>query len=176
MTLKLVRHPTSDAPAVSHIEAHAARDGARLSLTSALAGDLARLAIPARAAPARADELWRHTCFEAFVRAAPGDAYLEFNFAPSTNWAAYRFTSYRDGIRRAEIAPPAIEVETAPDRLTLAASVDLSTLPDLAAAERWRIALTAVIEDAAGALSYWSLAHTPGRPDFHHSAGFEVEL
>ena len=31
MTLKLVRHPTSDAPAVSHIEAHAARDGARLA-------------------------------------------------------------------------------------------------------------------------------------------------
>ena len=134
MTLKLVRHPTSDAPAVSHIEAHAARDGARLSLTYALAGDLARLAIPARAAPARADELWRHTCFEAFVRAATSDAYLELNLAPSTRWAAYRFTSYREGMHNAEVAPPRIDVETTSDRLTLTADVDLSALPDLAAA------------------------------------------
>jgi len=172
----LVRHPIADAPSVSRIEAQAVRDGTRLSLSYMLAADLARLAIPTLGAPRRADELWRHTCFEAFVRAASSDAYLELNFAPSTAWAAYRFTGYRDGMRNAEIAPPDIEVESAADRLMLTASVDLSALPDLAAAARWRIALTAVIEDAAGALSYWSLAHAPGRPDFHHSAGFEVEL
>jgi len=173
----LVRHPIADAPAVSRIEAEAVRDGARLSLRYALVGSPADLAIPALASPARADELWRHTCFEAFVRAAASDAYLELNFAPSTAWAAYRFTGYRDGMTAAEIAPPRIEVETAADRLTLAATVDLSVLPDLAAAARWRIALTAVIEDTSGAHTYWSLAHAPGgRPDFHHSAGFEVEL
>jgi hypothetical protein len=176
MMLKLVRHPIAEAAAVSALEARADRDGARLSLSYVLAADLARLAIPARVAAARADELWRHTCFEAFVRAAASDAYLELNFAPSTAWAAYRFAGYRDGMRNAEIAPPEIDFATAADRLTLTASVDLSTLPDLAAAARWRIALTAVIEDAAGALSYWSLAHAPGRPDFHHSAGFEAEL
>ena len=176
MPLKLVRHPIAETPAVSFIQAEAVRGGARLTLSYGLSGDLARLAIPAVVAAGRADELWRHTCFEAFVRAATSDAYLELNLAPSTRWAAYRFTSYREGMHNAEVAPPRIDVETTSDRLTLTADVDLSALPDLAAAERWRIALTAVIEDAAGALSYWSLAHAPGRPDFHHSAGFEVEL
>jgi hypothetical protein len=33
-----------------------------------------------------------------------------------------------------------------------------------------------VIEDADGRLSYWSAAHPDGRPDFHHAAGFVVEL
>jgi hypothetical protein len=47
--------------------------------------------VPAAVAAARTDELWRHTCFEAFVRTSPAPAYYEFNFAPSTQWAAYRF-------------------------------------------------------------------------------------
>ena len=32
------------------------------------------------------------------------------------------------------------------------------------------------IEDEAGALSYWALRHPPGKPDFHHPAGFALEL
>jgi hypothetical protein len=39
-----------------------------------------------------------------------------------------------------------------------------------------RIALTAVVEDAAGELSYWSLRHAAGKPDFHHAEGFVLEL
>ena len=32
----------------------------------------------------RRDELWKTTCFEAFVREAGGDTYLEFKLAPSS--------------------------------------------------------------------------------------------
>jgi hypothetical protein len=28
----------------------------------------------------------------------------------------------------------------------------------------------------SGALSYWALRHPPGKPDFHHPAGFALEL
>jgi hypothetical protein len=40
----------------------------------------------------------------------------------------------------------------------------------------WRLALTAVIEHATGALSYWSLHHPPGPPDFHHPDGFALKI
>jgi hypothetical protein len=33
-----------------------------------------------------------------------------------------------------------------------------------------------VIEDADGSLSYWALAHPPGRPDFHHTEAFALDL
>jgi hypothetical protein len=33
-----------------------------------------------------------------------------------------------------------------------------------------------VIEEAGGGISYWALAHPPGRPDFHHADGFALEL
>jgi hypothetical protein len=39
-----------------------------------------------------------------------------------------------------------------------------------------RLAITAVIEDSQGALSYWALAHPASRPDFHHHNGFVLEL
>jgi hypothetical protein len=32
------------------------------------------------------------------------------------------------------------------------------------------------MEERDGRLSYWSLEHAPGRPDFHHPRGFALEL
>ena len=75
-----------------------------------------RFVIPQVVDPARADELWRTTCFEAFLRPAGGNAYQEWNFAPSGEWAAYDFSGYRDGMAPAEVAaPPYIRME---DNLT----------------------------------------------------------
>jgi hypothetical protein len=172
MRLALIPHPDFPGPADTRLEVEVARVGpAGLALTYVLAGDLNALAIPPIAAPAQTDELWRHTCFEAFVRPAPGEAYVELNFAPSTQWAAYRFTGYRQGMAPAEIAPPRIVVDTTASTLTLTSALDLAL-----ANAPWRLALSAVIEDHAGAKSYWALAHPPGRPDFHHHAGFMAEL
>jgi hypothetical protein len=33
-----------------------------------------------------------------------------------------------------------------------------------------------VIEENDGMLSYWSLKHPPGNPDFHHPDSFALEL
>jgi hypothetical protein len=41
---------------------------------------------------------------------------------------------------------------------------------------RLRLGLTAVIEQANLAKSYWALAHPPGEPDFHHRDGFALTL
>lgn len=185
MSHALRAHPDFPCAAVSSLTVDVVRRGSGLALTYVLAGALRDLAIPAIAAPARTDGLWRHACFEAFVRptpgkgalgeGAPGYGYFELNLAPSTQWAAYRFTAYRAGMAQAAIAPPAIAVVASDQQLTLTADLDLAPLPEFAAAP-WRLALAAVIEDRAGATSYWALAHPPGRPDSHHAAGFVLEL
>jgi len=150
-----------------------------LLLSYVVSGAIADLRLPpvAAAAAVRADELWRHTCFEAFVQAAPGPAYCELNFAPSTQWAAYRFDSYRTGMRlAAEIGAPRIAVQSTPARYKLEASLELAALSRLPRNAGWRLGLAAVIEEASGNKSYWALAHPPGKPDFHHADCFALEF
>ena len=71
----------------------------------------------------------------------------------------------------AEIGAPRIEVQTAPSRYVLQASVELDQLP-----RPWRLGLAAVIEEVDGRKSYWALAHPPGKADFHQLDGFALEF
>lgn len=140
-------------------------------------GDVAGVLVPSPMPEAgRADGLWKTTCFEAFVALA-GGGYLEFNFSPSGEWAAYRFDGYRAG--QTDLAlptPPQIEVMRGSDTLELTATLDTRGLP-LPADAAWQVGLSAVIEEADGTKSYWALAHPPeGPPDFHHPACFALEL
>jgi hypothetical protein len=178
MHRSLRRHPDSHCAAVTGIDVEVARSGAnRLVLSYTATGKIGDLRLPQLTTPVRADELWRHTCFEAFVRGTRGEAYCEFNFAPSTQWAAYEFSSYRTGMRVAtEVAAPRIEARSSGERYTLQVSLDLDRLPDLPSDAVWRAGLSAVIEETNGNLSYWALAHPPGRADFHHSDCFALEL
>jgi hypothetical protein len=50
------------------------------------------------------------------------------------------------------------------------------TLPRLEEAAIWQLDLAAVIEERGGRISYWALAHPPGKPDFHHSDCFTLEF
>jgi hypothetical protein len=169
----LTRHPATPCEAVHAIAAEVNRgDGGRLAVRFHLSGRLDGLVLPAPAEPQRADELWRHTCFEAFVRPGSGEPYLEFNLAPSGRWAAYAFDGYRAGMRNAEdVVPPRIALTQTPQGLGLSAT--LSGLPPDAPL---RLGLSAVIEEAGGRISYWALAHPPGRPDFHAADCFALEL
>jgi hypothetical protein len=165
----LTAHPEFPSQAVCCVEieiAHSALGTA--SLTYIVTGDIAAVVLPTPAPARRTDELWRATCFEAFLRPDPGEAYLEFNFSPSTQWAAYRFTGYRAGMAPLEIRPLDIDVHRDAKRLELRVSIR--------AAAPACLAISAIIEEAGGRKSYWALAHPPGRPDFHHAACFAYEL
>jgi hypothetical protein len=143
------------------------RKGNALSFTFALIGDMSRIRIPLLAPPARRDELWRRTCFEAFLRPLGGEAYFEFNFSPSGEWAAYAFDGYRHGMRLLETPAPSIGGVADPGELRLLVSLPLK-------ATALDIGLSAVIEDVAGHRSYWALVHPSDKPDFHHPRSFAL--
>ncbi len=189
MRQALKLHPDSLCSAATQIAVEVAQPrSGRLVLSYFVTGKISDLRMPPVMAAARSDELWQHTCFEAFVRTPPGEAYYEFNFAPSTQWAAYRFDSYRSGMRIAtEIKAPRIEVQTAPECYTLRASLELDQLlaPFPPSPASWgkgggdavgRLGLAAVLEETSGRKSYWALAHPPGKPDFHHFDCFAFEF
>jgi hypothetical protein len=169
--IDLVCHPASPAPGAVGVSARFTEDGT-LALHYRIDADLRRLRIPAAAATARVEGLWRHTCCEVFVQGEDAPAYREFNFSPSTAWQAYAFSDYRQGGPLATAQAPSIEPGDE-NGLSLSVLLPAANLPP---GRCLRLALTAVVEAADGGLSYWALRHAPGRPDFHHPAGFILEL
>jgi len=148
------------------LAASAMRNGDVIEFSYLLAGDVDDVTIPPSLSPMRADELWKSTCFEAFISTGK-TSYAELNFAPSGQWAAYSFTNYREGMRELDIAPPKISFA----RNRLVAAVELAARPGSA------LNLTAVIERKDGVRSYWALAHPKGRvPDFHARDCFVAKL
>lgn len=175
--LALVRHPESHGDAVRGIEARVSRSADALVIRYSIAGDLARLRVPASRPPRFVDGLWRHTCCECFVRLAGEPGYHEFNCSPSGEWAAYAFTDYREGVPMTAAAlNPRIAVRAGDASLALDAVIPLSPLSAAHPRAPLALALSAVIECDNGVLAYWALRHPPGRPDFHHPGSFVFEL
>jgi hypothetical protein len=177
--IHLTCHPDTPSSAVHHIVASLCREpDGLMQITYALHADLARVRIPPPGTAARTDRLWQHTCFELFVRREGGPAYHELNFSPSGAWAAYAFSGYREGAAPAEqAANPRVETSVRnAHKLTLDASLRLDTLSPLHACAKLAVAISAVIEESDGALSYWALRHPAGGPDFHHAHGYALEL
>ena len=127
--------------------------------------------VPPSRPPARADELWKTTCFELFL-VGPGGSYREFNFSPSGQWAAYRFAGYRNLAEDHElVASPEITVDSGQSVLTFTVFLDAAELAGSSHAS-----LTAVIEEAGGRLSYWAGQHPGIKPDFHNPACFVLPV
>lgn len=174
MTKKILHcHPLASNHSVQSLTADIDRspDGG-LMLRYRLEGDLTKILIPQAKPPSANDGLWLHTCFEAFVAHETAD-YYEFNFSPSGEWAAYGFDGYRERTSWSIGRPPAVEVSQELHQLLLTARIAPADLP---AAGRLQLGLSAVIESADGALSYWALHHPGERPDFHDRAGFVHSL
>ena len=146
-------------------------DMATLNLWYSVKAPLDRFVIAGSDAPGRRDELWRTTCFEAFLRPEGEADYAEFNFAPSGDWAAYDFESYRSGRSALELSsPPYIRLEDNLTWFSLGATIALPSR------QRWNLGLAAVIEEADGTKSFWALAHGGDKPDFHDPACFTAKL
>jgi hypothetical protein len=177
--VELIRH-TGAAPAgvVRRIDVEiATTDDGALRLRYFVDADVRRIAVPPPAPSRRIDGLWRHTCFEAFIAGQASTAYCEFNFSPSTEWAVYGFTSYREGMAQLEHAlPPQVTASVTDDRIALEAIVPRVTLLALPGDTSLRLGLAAIVERADGGHSYWALTHPGERPDFHDPAGFVLKI
>ena len=177
MQLTLIPHPAtlpSDPPfkvwaSVDHAAAFGAM--ATTNIWFGIGAPSSRFVIPETEGSSRADGLWQTTCFEAFMREPGSEAYREWNFAPSGEWAAYDFSSYREGMSEAEVgAPPYIRMEDNLTWWTLGATIAVE------ADKTWDVSLSVVHEEKDGTKSYWALAHAPEKPDFHAPDCFVAKL
>lgn len=170
--LPLIRHPGSPPMALA-IAASAALEARELVLHYRVSGEVAAVRWPEPDRTGAADELWRHTCFEAFLSPPGHSGYREFNFSPSGRWADYSFsrTRLRDPQAGAAHAP-VIERRDTAEGFELVAVLDRRHLP----AAPWRLGLSAVIEDQHGRVSHWALHHPRPQADFHDPEGWTLRL
>jgi hypothetical protein len=174
----LCAHPTTQCDAIQRLDVRLSfQSPGLMTLCYTLRADMSRVHVGTEVAPGPADELWKHTCFEAFLQPGASSGYYEFNFSPTRQWAVYRFDAYRTGMTPMVLAtPPDISTRRAADHLELQATVRLPFSADAGAARRTRLAVAAVVEEDNGRLCYWAGRHPKGKPDFHHSDGFAFEL
>jgi len=105
----LVAHPDTPARAVKGVACtYVWRQPGEWKFDFVVDAPPGALRLPAPAPPDRTDGLWHHTCFEVFLRDPADGAYLEFNFSPSGQWAAYQFDGYRAGMRELDVPKPSI--------------------------------------------------------------------
>lgn len=164
--VQLTAHPSSPAKGLD-VTIMVERRGPRLWLRFIVEGDVGAVAWPRLTEPLRADGLWEHTCFEAFI--LTHDGYREFNLSPSGQWATYRFDSYRQGMAQAAETATVDGLDGHFDQVALEGWIDL---PPGAG----RIGLSAVIERTDGSKSFWALTHPSDKPDFHHPDSFVLDL
>ncbi|MGE5217004.1 MAG: DOMON-like domain-containing protein [Chloroflexota bacterium] len=174
----LVSHSDTPCAAVESIQSFLSWErSAVLAIRYVIEGAIGQVRIPAYQSARRADGLWRHTCFEAFIGAKNDAEYYEFNLSPSGDWAVYGFRNYRDGgLIEDSTLEPTVSVRREERALELRTKICLDRLPGLQLDVCLWVGLAAVIEDNDGRLSYWALKHVPGKPDFHHSDTFVLEI
>jgi hypothetical protein len=178
MRATLIAHPTTPCPFIETFEVVVQRNDPRgLVIGYVITGDIDKISIPPKRPAARVDQLWEHTCFEIFLRARGARSYLELNFSPSTEWAAYRFDDHRAGVKELSMpnAPQIFHDEGTAHVMDLEVALELKALRVFADSDI-QLGASAVIEDRDGRKYYWALRHPPGKPDFHHSDSFALTL
>ncbi len=152
------------------------REGRRLRLHYRLDGAAGTVHLPSPVpAPSRRDGLWTTTCFECFWGLAGERPYWELNLSPAGHWNLYRLEDYRQGLQ------PEPGYDQPPHRVSqggggLSLELDLPLPAAIPADAPLEVAITGVIEDRCGQLSYWALAHPGAEPDFHRRDAFLLRL
>lgn len=173
-SVSLIPHPAHPSDVVQSIHVRVERTGSGLRFIYDVRGQLDAVRLSIGEPGIRRDELWQGTCFECFVRDGSPDGYVEFNFSPGGDWAAYRFGQYRNGGRDLALSPPQIDTIREDDHLRVA--VSLNDLPPEIASKPLHLGPCVIIETKDGARSFWALDHIGETPDFHRSETFTLSL
>ena len=175
--LSMISHPTTPCSAINSIQAsYRLFEDKYLKIRYVLNGKLQNIIIPETRKSTFVDKLWEHTCFEAFIGIQDETLYHEYNFSPSTQWAAYAFSDYRQKIDWHAHQAPIIDVEQTKTQLSLLATLSIKDLPKNPNNKPLQLGLTAVVKTIANKKSYWALKHPVDKPDFHDKNGFILTL
>lgn len=172
-TYQLIPHPSFVPAAITKVEARIiGHDTNWLRARWRIEGT-GGLVVPAFAGKGRADELWKTTCFEMFLKPLGNAAYTEINLSPSERWNAYDFAAYREGmVERPFPQEPQCTMRQGTNMAIFDAAIPVKGIPTMPCA----LGFTAVLEEEGGVLSYWALAHGGSQPDFHDAACFAASL
>ncbi len=173
--LQLICHPKTPADNIVSVSAgFELSSNGLLKLKYSVEAPVSMILAPELQDPLRTDDLWKTTCFEAFLAIPDAPEYLELNFSPSSQWAAYHFSEIRKG-RTDLILPiaPEISLNKANNLFVLEAAVQLPV--------KWQnrelaAGLNAIAEETGGTKSYWALDHKKDEPDFHDLSCFTAQL
>lgn len=168
-------HPQNSPGDVASVKVNAMRLSGEMHVQYVVRGDIDRLRWPEPRPTVRHDELWRHTCAELFVAETDKPGYCEFNFSPSSEWAAYAFDDYRRGMRALQTLQSPF-ITSRRDQTEFTINVQCLLPKAWADGETLQVALTMVIEAIDGSRSYWALAHAAPQPDFHRRESFVLAL
>ena len=165
----LVPHPltSSQLPVSVMAGLQVAGDGV-IEFCFEIRGAIDRIRRPTRQPAERRDELWRHTCFEAFIALADGSSYVEHNWSPSGAWALYAFSDYRRRLPDPAVCAPRIVIDWRDDVILCRARPEPTSWPSRIGA----VGLAVVIEAVDGAILYHAIRHPRATPDFHDAGGF----
>lgn len=169
-------YPGLPCPGGVRVSGTARREGPILHLDWRLEGPAGSFAIPLVAArPERRRELWEETCFECFLASPERPGYWEFNLSPAGHWNVFRFDSYRAGMAdETAIGALPFAVSNRPGICEVSACIETTGLG--LAADTWLLAVSTVVAEPGGRVTYWALAHPGTQPDFHHRDAFLVRL
>lgn len=128
----------------------------------------------------RQEGLWNHTCFEIFLKPSfLSDLYYEFNFSTEGAWDVFEFESYRkpEALKKsADFELMRLKWEPVLKELSGSVLILKKDLLDQVCIQRTAcFGLTAVVEDVSLGKSYWALAHSAEKADFHLSDSFVLK-
>ena len=123
---------------------------------------------------ARRDELWKQTCFEAFLSESleTSSPYREINCSPNGDWNAYSFSSYRQDMSRTNDTQVVLVHREISDNEAL---FRVQVQSEFLLSAKY-LGITAVIEFSDGSKSYFALKHTGSQADFHRQDSFVISL
>ena len=151
-----------------------------LHLDFMLKSDLREIILPEPVEhPGRADNLWEHTCFEAFIALENSPEYLEVNLASSGQWNIYEFKNYRSSRIEADQVTCKTTILKAKTNFNIQAEIGLGGVQWIKNSKKdvdLQIGLSGVIELKNKIKSYCALTHKSEKPDFHKKQSFILKL
>jgi len=118
--------------------------------------------------------LWEKTCFEFFIK-NQNNEYLEFNFSPAFEWNCFYFKEIRGPLKElCSMQRPATDILLSLEEFFLVTEIKKNYFPKGFFEENCHcdIGLTSVIKDRQGLASFWALAQSDSKPNFHDFRAF----